>query len=85
VSTGGVQKAVNKAKEEWIQKVASDADAAVKDGKVRWNNIHRLQRVYGGYRPLRPTVVYRDDEELMREPSEVSNCWLQHFKKVLNI
>ena len=39
-----VQKAVNKAKEDWIQKVASDAEAAFKDGKVRWNNIHRLQR-----------------------------------------
>jgi len=31
-----VQKAVNKAKEEWIKKVASDAEAAVKDGKLRW-------------------------------------------------
>jgi len=30
---------VIKAKEDWIQKVASDAEAAVKDGKVRWNNI----------------------------------------------
>jgi len=47
-----VQKAVNKVKEEWIQKVASDVEAAVKDNKVRWNNIHRLQRVYGGRRPV---------------------------------
>jgi len=30
-----VQKAVNKAEENWIQKVALDAEAAVKDGKVR--------------------------------------------------
>jgi len=34
---------MNKIKEDWIQKMASDAEAAVKDGKVIWNNIHRLQ------------------------------------------
>jgi len=39
-----IEKAVNKAKEDWIQKVTSTAEAAFKDGKVRWINIHRLQR-----------------------------------------
>jgi len=38
-------------KEEWIQKVASDTEAAVKDGKLGWNNIHRLLQVYGGCTP----------------------------------
>ena len=80
-----VQKAVNKAKEDWIQMVASDAEAAVKDGKVRWNNIHRLQQVYGGRRPVQPTAVFKDNGELIKGPSEVSDRWFQHSKKVLNI
>jgi len=51
--------------------VASDAEAAVKDSKLRWNNIHRLQRVYGGRRPVRPTAVFKDNGELTKGPSEV--------------
>jgi len=39
----------------------------VKDGKVRWNNIHRL---HGGCRPLRSTAVFKDNGELMKGPSE---------------
>ena len=78
-----MRKAVIKAKEEWIKKVASDAEAAVKDGRVRWNCIHRLQRVYGGRRPVRPTAVFKEDGQLTRGPSEVLDRWFQHFKKVL--
>ena len=47
---------MNKAKENWIQKVASDAEAAVKDGEVRWNNIYKLQQVYRGHRPWLDTT-----------------------------
>ena len=79
-----VQKTVNKAKEDWIQKVVSDAEAAVKGGKVKWNNIHRL-RVYGGRRLVQPTSVFKDNGELTKGPSEVSDRWFQHFEKVLNI
>ena len=64
---------------------SEDAEAAVKDGKVRWNNIHRLQRVYGGRRPVQLTAVFKDNGELTKGPSEVSDRWFQHFKKVLNI
>ena len=74
-----------KAKEDWIQKVALDAEAAVKDGKVRWNNIHRLQQVYHGCRPDRPTAVFKNSGELTKGSSEVNDHWSQHFKKVLNI
>ena len=35
-----VQKAVNEAKEEWIAKVASEAEAAFKDGGVKYYSIH---------------------------------------------
>jgi len=76
---------VNKTKEDWIQKMASDGEAAVKNGKVRWNNIHSLQRIYGGCRPVQPTAVFKDNGEVTKGPSEVSDRWFQHFKKVLNI
>ena len=65
---------MNKVKEEWIQKVASDAEAAVKDGM--WNNI---DRVYGGRRPVRPTAVFKDNGKLTKGPSDVSDCRFQHF------
>ena len=37
-----VEKAVDKAKELWICKVATEGEAAVKDGRVRWCCIRRL-------------------------------------------
>ena len=52
--------------------MALDAEAAVKDGKVRWNNIHKL-RVCGGRRPVQPTAVFKDNSGLMKGPSEVSD------------
>ena len=52
-------------------------------GKVRWNNIHRL-RVYGGCKPVQPTSVFKDNGELTKGSSEVSDRWFQHLK-VLNI
>ena len=83
-SQRAVQNAVNKAKEEKIAKVASEAEAAVKDGRVKWNSIHRL-RVYGGCRPVRPTVVFKDGGELKKGPSEILHRCFQHYKKVLNL
>jgi len=65
------QKAVIKAKEVWIQKAPSDAEAAVKDGKVRWNNIHRL-RVYRGHIP---TAIFKDNgRELLGAPNLSRDC-----------
>jgi len=32
---------------------------------------------------VRPTAVFKDDGELMKGPSEVSDRWFQHYKKVL--
>ena len=55
--------------------VASDTEAAVKDGRIRWNNIHRLQQVYGGRWPVRPTAVFKDNGELTKWPSKVSDRW----------
>jgi len=36
-----VKRAVDKAGEEWIERVAMEGEAAVKDGKTRWECIRR--------------------------------------------
>jgi len=56
-----VQKAVSNAKCEWILKVATEGEEAVKDGRTRWGCIRKLQRVHGGRRPVRPTAIVKDD------------------------
>ena len=38
-----VKKAVDRAKEKWIRKVALEGEAAKKDGRTRWECIRRLQ------------------------------------------
>ncbi len=67
-----VKKAVDKAKEEWINRVSLECvDAAVKDGKARWDSIRRLQQAHGGRRPLRPSAVMKDNGELTKDPVEI--------------
>ena len=80
-----VQKAVSNVKREWILKVATEGEEAVKDGKTRWDCIRKLQRVYAGRRPVRPTVILKSDGQLTKGPGEVLERWYQHFRKVLNV
>ena len=54
----------------------------MKDGRIRWNCIHRLQQISAGHRAVRPTAVLKEDGELTQGPTEVLECWHQHFKKV---
>ena len=42
-----VQKAVSNAKSEWILKVATEGEEAVKDGRTRWGCIRKFM-VAGG-------------------------------------
>ena len=79
-----VKRAVDKAKEEWIRKVAVECEAAVMDGKKRWGNIRRLQQVHAGRRPVRPGAVKKEDGELTQGPVEALQRWHQHFSKLLN-
>ena len=39
-----VNRAVDKAKEEWIRRVAMEGEAAVKDGRTRWESIRKVQQ-----------------------------------------
>ena len=80
-----VKKAVCAAKESWICQVAKKGEAARKDGRTRWDSIRRLQRVYAGCRPIRPSVVRKGDGSLTQGPEEFMKRWHQHFVRVLNI
>ena len=80
-----VQKTVSNAKREWILKVATEGEEAVKDGRTRWDFIRKLQRVYAGRRPVRPTAILKSDGQLTKGPGEVLERWYQHFRKVLNV
>ena len=56
-----MQKAVSNARREWILKVATAGEEAVKDGRTRWDCIRKLQRVHCGRRPVRPTAILKND------------------------
>ena len=79
-----VKKAVDSAREEWIQKVAVLGEAAVKDGKTRWECIRRLQQTHARRRPIMPSAVRKEDGELTQGQEEMLQRWHQYFNKVLN-
>ena len=80
-----VQEVVVRAKEDWVNKVATEGEAARRDGKVKWGGIRRLQRAHSGRRPVKTAAVLKANGELTKGPEEVTNCWYEHFKKLLNI
>ena len=80
-----VKRAVDEAKEEWICRVAKEAEAAAKDGCTRWDRVRRLQRAYAGRRPIKSSTVWKEDGSLTQGNEEVVKRWRQHFLKVLNV
>ena len=38
-----MKRAVDKAREDWIRRVAMEGEVAVKDGKTRWECIRKLK------------------------------------------
>ena len=80
-----VKEAVDTAKEDWIHKVAQDAEDAVKDGQTRWDSIRKLQLTHAGRRPAMPRVVLKECGQLTQNPDEVIARWHDHFTKILNI
>ena len=80
-----VKRAVDKAKEDWICRVVKEAEAAVKDGRTRWDRVRRLQQAQAGRRSIKPSTVWKEDGTLTQGNEEVTRRWSQHFLKVLNI
>ena len=77
--------AVDTAKEDWICKVASDAEKAKKDGQQRWMCVRQLQMACRRRRPRRPTALMKEDGEMTSSPEEVKKQWHHHFSRILNI
>ena len=80
-----VKRAVDKAKEEWICRVAKGAEAAVKDGCVKWERVRSLQQVHMGRKTIRPRSVWKEDGTLTQGSEDLAKRWSQHFQRVLNI
>ena len=77
--------AVDKAKEEWIRRIASEGEKVKKDGRTRWDSIRKLQMAHIGRRPSRSTAVLKENGELTKNPEEVISRWYRHFSNILNI
>ena len=80
-----VKRAVDKAKEEWICRVAKEAEVAVKDGRIRWERVRRLQQTHMGRRTIKPRSVWKEDGMLTQGSEDLAKRSSQHFQKVLNI
>ena len=63
---------MDKAKEDWICRVAREGEAAVKDERARWDSMMRLQQAHAGRRPTRPTAVVKEDGALTQREKEVT-------------
>ena len=79
-----VKRAGDRAREDWIRRVAKEGEAAVKDGRTSWESIWKLQRAHAGCRPIRPNAVIKENGELTPGPMEVLQRWHQHFSNLLN-
>ena len=80
-----VKVAVDKAKEEWVKKVAVEGEKVKKNGRTRWNSIRKLQMADVGQRPSRSTAILKENGELTKSPEEVRSRWHRHFSNILNI
>jgi len=66
---------VVKAKKNWVNKVATEGEAARRDGQIRWGSIRRLQRAHSGCRPVKAATVLKTNSELTEGPEKVTECW----------
>ena len=80
-----MKKAVDKAKEEWVCRVATEGEEAVKDGRTRWKCIRKLQQAHAGRKPIRHRAIMKDNGELTQGPLEVLSQWHQHSCRLLNV
>ena len=62
---------MDRAREEWTKKVAVQGEEAVKDEKARWECIRRLQQTHARRRPITPSAVGKEDEELTQGQEEM--------------
>jgi len=79
-----VKKAVDKAGQDWIRRVAMEGEAAKKNGRTRWNSTRRLQQARSGRRQARRSSMRKDNISLTQGPHGVCDRWHQHFSELAN-
>ena len=60
-----MKRAVDKAKEEWICRVAKEAEAAVKDRRIRWESVRRLQQIHMERSMIKPRSVKNEAKDCL--------------------
>ena len=73
-----VKKAVVKAKENWVNKVATEGEAARRDGQVRWGSIRQLQRALSGRIPVKTAAVLKTNRMLV-----ITDGWMVGWLDVI--
>ena len=80
-----VQSAVDDAKEQWINKVADEAEKVGKYGPQRLTSTRKLQTTHRGCGPQRPSVLMRGNAKTTANPDKIRKQWHQHFGEILNV
>ena len=80
--------AADKASEDWILKVANEAESAISNlykGNVQWECMKRLQVAYHGHKPLQVNTIVDENGNILSNHSDVCARWQHHFLNVLNV
>ena len=80
-----VKKTVDATKEEWVCRVATNAETTSRKGRICWESIRKLQGAHAGQRSSKSYAILKDNGELATKPDEIRDRWQQHFERVLNI
>ena len=82
--------AADKASEDWILKVANEAESAISNlykGNVQWECMKKLQLqvAYCSCKPLQVNTIVDENGNTLSNHSDVCARWQHHFLNVLNV
>ena len=61
----------DKAREDWILKVANQAESAMSKGNVKWECMKKLQVVYHGCKPLQVNAIIDENDNTLSNHGDV--------------
>ena len=80
-----VKAAVYKAREDWILKVANEAESAMSKGNVQWEFMKKLQVAYCSCKSLQVNTIVDENGNTLSNHSDICARWQHHFLNVLNV
>jgi len=80
-----VKAAVDKARKNWILKVANQVESVMSKGEVYWESMKKLQAVYHGCKPVWVSTAVDENSCMLTNHSDVCARWQHHFLNVLNV